>query len=48
MFFRQVFDRNLAQYAYLIGCQRTREAVVVDPERDVDDDFGQRYPAAPG
>ncbi len=36
MFFRQVFDRNLAQYAYLIGCQRTREAVVVDPERDVD------------
>ncbi len=36
MFFRQVLDRSLAQYAYLIGCQRTREAVVVDPERDVD------------
>ncbi len=36
MFFRQVFDTSLAQYAYLIGCQRTREAVVVDPERDVD------------
>ncbi len=36
MFFRQVFDSSLAQYAYLIGCQRTREAVIVDPERDVD------------
>ncbi len=34
MFFRQIFDPNLAQYAYLIGCQRTREAVVIDPERD--------------
>ena len=36
MFFRQIFDSSLAQYAYLIGCQRTREAVVIDPERDVD------------
>ena len=36
MFFRQVFDSSLAQYAYLIGCQRTGEAVVIDPERDVD------------
>ncbi len=36
MFFRQVFDPSLAQYAYIIGCQRTREAVVIDPERDVD------------
>ncbi len=36
MFFRQIFDPSLAQYAYLIGCQRTREAVVIDPERDVD------------
>ncbi len=36
MFFRQVFDPSLAQYAYLVGCQKTREAVVIDPERDVD------------
>lgn len=36
MFFRQIFDADLAQYAYLIGCQRTGEAIVVDPERDVD------------
>jgi len=34
--FRQIFDERLAQYAYLVGCQRTREAIVIDPERDVD------------
>jgi hydroxyacylglutathione hydrolase len=36
MLFRQIFDDKLAQYAYLIGCQRTRDALLVDPERDVD------------
>ena len=36
MFFRQITDRKLAQYSYLIGCQATGEAVVVDPMRDVD------------
>jgi hydroxyacylglutathione hydrolase len=36
MLFRQVTDSVLAQYAYLIGCQRTGEAIVFDPERDVD------------
>ena len=36
MFLRQIADYSLAQYAYLIGCQRTGEAVVIDPERDVD------------
>ncbi len=36
MFMRMVYDEKLAQAAYLIGCQRTGEAVVVDPERDVD------------
>jgi hydroxyacylglutathione hydrolase len=36
MLFRQIFDPKLAQYAYLIGCQQTKEAIVVDPERDVD------------
>ncbi len=36
MFFRQIFDPELAQYAYLIGCQRTGEAIVIDPERDID------------
>ena len=36
MFFRQIFDPALAQYTYLIGCQQTGEALVIDPERDID------------
>jgi hydroxyacylglutathione hydrolase len=36
MFFRQVNDPKLAQYAYVIGCQATREAIVVDPLRDIE------------
>jgi hydroxyacylglutathione hydrolase len=36
MFFKQIFDKKLAQYAYLIGCQATGEAIVIDPMRDVD------------
>jgi hydroxyacylglutathione hydrolase len=36
MFMRMIYDEGLAQAAYLIGCQRTGEAIVFDPERDVD------------
>lgn len=36
MFLRQIFDPELAQYAYILGCQRTGEALVIDPERDID------------
>lgn len=36
MFMRMVYDEKLAQAAYLIGCQKTGEAIVIDPERDVD------------
>ncbi|MGP1347021.1 MAG: MBL fold metallo-hydrolase [Phycisphaerales bacterium] len=36
MFLRMVYDERLAQAAYVIGCQRSGEAIVVDPERDVD------------
>ncbi len=36
MFMRMVYDEKLAQTAYLIGCQQSGEAVVIDPERDVD------------
>lgn len=36
MLLRQVFDPYLAQYAYLIGCQKTGEALIIDPERDID------------
>lgn len=36
MFMRMVYDENLAAAAYLIGCQRSGEAIVIDPQRDVD------------
>lgn len=36
MFLRMVYDEKLAQAAYVIGCQKTGEAIVVDPQRDVD------------
>ncbi|MFO0961599.1 MAG: MBL fold metallo-hydrolase [Phycisphaerales bacterium] len=36
MLFRRIEDSKLAQYAYLIGCQKTGEAIVFDPERDID------------
>lgn len=35
MFFRSFFDENLAQMSYLVGCQRTGEAIVIDPARQV-------------
>ena len=34
--FHRVFDEGLAQSSYVIGCDRTRQAAVVDPRRDVD------------
>src|SRR5690606_40290687 len=36
MFMRMIYDDKLAQAAYLIVCQRTGEAIVIDPERDID------------
>ena len=36
MLLRQIFDPPLAQYAYLVGCQRSGEALIIDPERDID------------
>jgi len=36
MYFKQFYDEKLAQYAYMIACQQTGEAVVIDPMRDID------------
>ena len=36
MLVRQITDDHLAQNAYLIGCQQTGEAIVIDPERDIE------------
>jgi hydroxyacylglutathione hydrolase len=36
MLVRQITDDHLAQNAYLIGCQQTGEAIIIDPERDIE------------
>lgn len=35
MLFRRFYDDNLAQASYMIACEKTREAIVVDPNSDV-------------
>jgi hydroxyacylglutathione hydrolase len=35
--FRRFFDEGLAQSSYLLACDRTRTAVVIDPGRDIDE-----------
>ncbi|GGG84907.1 MBL fold hydrolase [Parapedobacter pyrenivorans] len=36
LFFERVFDESLAQASYVIGSLKTREAIVIDPKRDID------------
>jgi hydroxyacylglutathione hydrolase len=36
LYFNQVFEPRLAQNSYLIGCQETGEAIVIDPMRDIE------------
>ncbi|MGZ9108467.1 MAG: MBL fold metallo-hydrolase [Micavibrio sp.] len=36
MEFFQIYDKGVAQYAYLIGCEKTREAVIFDPQRVIE------------
>jgi hydroxyacylglutathione hydrolase len=35
MIFKRFYDDNLAQASYLIACERTRDAIVVDPNADI-------------
>ena len=35
MYFKQIANHDLAQYAYLVGCQKTGEALLIDPLRDI-------------
>ena len=35
MLVERIYDEDLAQACWLIGCQATREALIIDPERDV-------------
>jgi len=36
MLFERIEDSGLSQYSYVVACERSGEAVVVDPRRDVD------------
>lgn len=36
MFFQHVYEKGLAMGSYVIGCQATGEAMVIDPKRDID------------
>ncbi len=35
MLVRRFYDARLAQASYLIGCQQSGEAIVIDPARDI-------------
>ena len=37
MFFKQFYDEKLAQTSYMIGCQKTKEAMIIDPKRVLDE-----------
>ena len=36
MIYRRIYDAALSQASYLVGCAASREAVLVDPARDID------------
>lgn len=36
MFLKYLYDKSLAHASYLVGCQRSGEAIVIDPSRSVD------------
>ena len=37
MLLERIYDEDLAQASYFIGCQAKGEAIVVDPRRDIDE-----------
>lgn len=39
MYLRHFFDENLAHSSYVVGCQRTGEAIIVDPARQLEPYF---------
>ncbi|NQW30879.1 MAG: MBL fold metallo-hydrolase [Ignavibacteria bacterium] len=36
MFFKQIYEPGLAHASYIVGCQKTGQALVIDAKRDVD------------
>lgn len=36
LFFERIYDETLSQASYVIGDTETKEAIVIDPKRDID------------
>ena len=36
MLLKYFYDKSLAHASYMVGCQRTGEAIVIDPGRNVE------------
>src|SRR5690606_22476404 len=36
LFFERIYDETLAQASYMIGDTETKEAIIIDPKRDID------------
>ncbi len=36
MLLKYFYDKSLAHASYMVGCQRTGEAIVIDPSRSID------------
>ena len=34
MYFKRIYDTDLAQASYIVGCQKNGTAIVIDPTRD--------------
>jgi hydroxyacylglutathione hydrolase len=39
MLLKYFYDKALAHASYMVGCQRTKEAIIVDPARDIEQYF---------
>lgn len=37
MYFKHIYEKGLAQSSYIVGCQASGEAIVIDPKRDIND-----------
>jgi len=37
MYFKRIYEEGLAQASYIVSCQATGEAIVIDPKRDIDE-----------
>ena len=37
MYFQHIYEKGLAQASYFVGCQATKEAIVIDPRRDINE-----------